>query len=94
MRYALSRVRYIEEAPHAVSRDLVRYAPTLRVRFIPRADLDLVTGEVRTILNVPARIHAIDWNPVTGELLYGGVTDSGEPLLAIYSDQMRFISQP
>lgn len=55
---------------------------------------DLVTGEVRTILNVPARIHAIDWNPVTGELLYGGVTDSGELLLAIYSDQMRFISQP
>lgn len=55
---------------------------------------DLVTGEVRTILKVPARIHAIDWNPVTGELLYGGVTNSGEPLLAIYSDQMRFISQP
>lgn len=55
---------------------------------------DLVTGEVRTILNVPARIHTIDWNPVTGEILYGGVTESGEPLLAIYSDQTPILWQP
>ena len=55
---------------------------------------DLVTGEVRTILNVSARVHTIDWNPVTGEILYGGVTDSAEPLLAIYRDQTPILWQP
>jgi WD40 repeat protein len=45
--------------------------------------VDLMAGEVMTVLKLEGRITAVDWNLQTNEIIYAGVSESGQPILSI-----------
>lgn len=45
--------------------------------------VNLTTSEVTTVLNVNGQLNAIDWNPQTNEILYAGVSESGQTILPV-----------
>lgn len=44
---------------------------------------NLLTKEVETVLNIDGRLNAVDWNPVGNEIVYAGISSTGEPILEI-----------
>ncbi len=44
---------------------------------------NLVTGDVTSVLTINGQLNAIDWNPQSNEIIYAGVSDSGEPILSV-----------
>lgn len=44
---------------------------------------NLTTGEVETVLNVTGELYAVDWNSVSNEIIYSGVSETGQPILEI-----------
>jgi WD40 repeat protein len=44
--------------------------------------VNLVTSEVATVLNIDGQLNTVDWNPRTNEIIYGGVSNTGQPILA------------
>ncbi len=43
--------------------------------------VNLLTEEVASVLTIDGQLHAVDWNPQTNQVTYGGVSSAGEPVL-------------
>lgn len=44
---------------------------------------NIITGEVELVIDTDVELYAIDWNPTSNEVIYSGISETGQPILEI-----------
>ena len=45
--------------------------------------VNLISGEVATVLKISGQLNTVDWNPKTNDILIGGVSDTGQAVVSV-----------